>query len=169
MSDQCFVCRKNTRIKKCNTCSLRAHNKCWAEYLKRTVGTQTAYPLSDTVQLAKSVQCPQCRGNIDRKTHQTRGNVKIAKQMTGSFLICTITDLLFLIDIVPDRKDKEQLCEKMFELISDNMWFVNQSPRMVRVLKNKLIEMKVIDNWDAAPNIYKKMFGANMPYDFITA
>lgn len=40
MSDSCFLCLENTRIKQCTRCNVRAHHKCWKKYLDYSYGEE---------------------------------------------------------------------------------------------------------------------------------
>ena len=60
-------------------------------------------------------------------------------------------------------QQKRKRTRKLFTYLLKNMEIIHNNPAFDKVVKNKLIEFHVNENWNYAGNMYKKMFGEQIP------
>lgn len=152
MCDKCFLCRNNTRIQKCDHCSLHCHHKCWAQYLNhlRQKG------LVD-------IRCPQCSGLIKRKRHVTRS---MTRQNTKAEILHTVQMYIDTVEVTCGKDHKRRVISELFEYLVKNMWFVNSYSSFRTTVKNKLIDFHIHNDWDGAKPMYTRMFGEEIPTEY---
>jgi hypothetical protein len=149
MSDSCFICLQNTNNRRCNTCSLHCHHKCWMLFLlQRPLGSNHAI-------------CPQCKQNINIKPikpikiYRTRSFVKKETRE----IVTNVKNLLNQAEITHGEENKQFIARIIFEYLYLNMEFVNNNPTFKLVIQKKLIHFYEIDKWDFAQEMNIKMFG----------
>ena len=143
MSDQCFVCLSNTRIKKCSQCNLRSHYKCWAEYLKH----------SKTV----DIRCPQCSIIIDHRVVTRSFDKKQEFDSTVRYYLRRVSNTIG----IPIRQ--KEIIKEMYKFMYKNFKFVDKDLELQ--MRIKLVELYINNNWKDAENIYMETFGTSIHFD----
>ena len=168
MSDLCFLCRNNTKNGACTTCSLKAHKKCWSQYLKHTMNVRQRQGLYITsLSYSNDVKCPQCKQTIKQPIKQpikrmgvkTRSMIKKDKNDVSNI----VKDYLNRVDATFSRDNKLLVIIELFEYLYNNMWFIKDNHRFRICVQNKLIEFHKYENWEHASVIYNRMFGTDIP------
>jgi len=148
MTDKCFLCLSNTRLKMCHQCNLVAHRKCWKQYIDNK---------NKDLIYKSCVECPQCKVSI------TFGHKMTTRSMSGFKKTRHVADTIKLFIHKIQRTNGSQNLKlihiQMFEFMLENMFFIHSHPRFELTVKNKLIEYSTVDNWDYAGYVYEKMFG----------
>lgn len=154
MSDSCFMCLINTNIKQCPNCNIRAHYKCWSDYLKNTK------MIGVSADKNKIIICPQCRLEFELKTPNTRSKMKQDDKETVVYII---KNFLNIIEKTPTKEQKMITSIKLFDYVYRNIWFLDFYPRFKITVQNKLIELYFTENWIYCKEIYTKMFNEPIP------
>lgn len=158
MSDLCFLCRGNTDIGMCTKCSLKAHYKCWAQFLKH-VATNRHVPSAYSI----GVKCPQCKQMINKRGPVTRSMTKNDDKETVVYII---KNYLNIVEETSGTDYKKNIVIELFEYIFKNMWFLKENNKFQKCVQNKLIEFHLEDNWEYAAEIYNRMFGVQIPQKY---
>ena len=150
MSDKCFICRKNTRISKCDTCSLKCHYKCWSMYIK--------YQLQNGM---GNTRCCQCF-----EPYRCKPRTRLSKRTEKKNIIRHVKHLLNVSEYTWGSENKKVVATEIFEYLYKNMEFVHSHANFREIVRNKLIEFNN-DNWGYAGHMYKKMFNEPIPVEQI--
>lgn len=143
MSDSCFLCLINTRIKQCPQCNLRAHYKCWKKYTDHS-GTDCT-------------KCPQCSMRIKKRRPMTREHSAfLANKET---IVKHIKSLLTLCATAVNRQQKTEYAIELFDYLLGNMVFVREYETFEKTVRDKLIQLHKLENWEPANDYYFRMFG----------
>jgi hypothetical protein len=132
----CIVCNNKSTKQIFDCCKVRLHTKCVSSYL-------------DKFSMRK---CPTC--NKKTKYYKTRFNDKedIFVQKVKCFLgkLNNIS--------MSDTDARKLIILDMFEYISKNTYFFSKNENFKQVVKKKLTEFYVVDEWTEANTIYHRLF-----------
>lgn len=145
MSDNCFLCLNKAKMNMCpaNVCKMKCHRKCYEEYIKE--------------QGTANIPCPVCR-QVRKKRYNLRRRVKI-KIVEKDDFITIVKSLLREIETIQGKENKKNVSIKLFDFIVINQWFLNEYIRFRLVVKSKLRELHMTENWRYPNDIHKKLFG----------
>ena len=135
MSDACFLCPTNTKIKQCVRCNLRSHHKCWKKYLD-------------------SAKCPQCSAKV-----RTKPVTRLRTRMTEKKEIVThVKNLLTKLELTFGRPQKEIVATEIFDYLLLHINFVYTNKKFEVTVRQKLKEMYFEDHWEPGKDFYFRMF-----------
>lgn len=141
MSDTCFLCLTNTRIKQCVRCNLRSHHKCWKKYL-------------DSVNIEETAKCPQCSAKV-----RTKPVTRLRTRMTEKKeIIAHVKNLLTKLDLTFGRLQKEIVATEIFDYLLLHINFVYTNKKFEVTVRQKLKEMYFEDHWEPGKDFYFRMF-----------
>ena len=147
MSDACFLCLYPTRLKVCQQCNVRAHRKCWKQYVQN----------SPAVML-----CPQCRVCIERWGVTTRAMKK--QRVTIRNIITSIINFISRLENEMTFTHRHLIAEEMCIFIMGHQGFLHEHPAFAEAIRRKLIEFYYDDHWTDAAPWYITIFDQPMPY-----
>ena len=145
MTDSCFICLDNT-TGKCDVCSIKCHEECWQIFLKNSINKFFSI---NSINKYFSINCPQC-GSPIRIT-----NVHVFLKESYQRLAK-----------INGSKNRIVISKEIHDCLYENMWFVNMITNFHISIKNKLIFMYLYYEQDYPENMYKKMFGIAIPFEF---
>lgn len=152
MTDKCFLCLNISRTRRCSRCLLKAHRKCWNQYVRSSKGSNSYHPYSR----GDGIICPQCKQNSKNKRYKTRG---YSAETNKTRCINTIKNYLNDVEIAIGSENKKRIAKDLFEYLYKNMWFVRAHEKFEKSVRDKLVEISVHENWAFAKEMHLKMFG----------
>jgi DNA helicase IV len=156
MSDACFICLQNTKNNVCSQCNIKAHNKCFSQFLQHKYHISSLFHLNKEYS-SKKIECPQCKVILNKQGVVTRSFNK--KLVT----IQKIKNLLEDVEKAIGKNNKKISSEQLFEFLLANIWFMNRHKKFRKQVKLKLKEFhRQESDWDFPAKIYKKMFNKNI-------
>lgn len=158
MTDKCFLCRQNTKIRKCTQCSLKAHNKCWFQFIshRETVSDQHMY---------NQIECPQCKCLITKRIVVTRS---MTLKINVDTFVEDVKNYLDTVEVTHGRENKTIIVSSLFEYLLKNICIVKRHRALTKAIQNKLIEFHRYNILECAGDVYEKMFRTPIPHTFIT-
>ncbi len=132
----CIICNNKSTKQIFHCCKVRLHTKCVSSYL-------------DKFSMKK---CPTC--NKKTKYYKTRFNHKedIFVEKVN-FFFRKLNKIA-----MSDTDARKLIILDMFEYISKNMSFLSKNQRFKQIVKRKLTEFYIVDEWTEANTIYHRLF-----------
>ena len=146
MTDNCFLCLEKAKKNMCpaGVCKMKCHTKCYRKYIRETKTND-------------NIVCPVCKSV---KTH--RYNMRSRKKTTRVDkyeFIRRVKHFLILIERSSDISNKKELSVKMFEFMSCNLWFLEKYEFFTHIIKKKLIQFYIEEDWEYPNQVHKRFFG----------
>jgi hypothetical protein len=146
----CFICLDKCNNKVCNTCNCCAHHKCWGKYLKhKTTNYLIITDENISISTPLSVECPQCRQNINRLKPVTRADTYIARYIV---FIESLNNFLFSIHFTENKKDQKQLFKNAFNVINQNKNLFIRDYTLKKYIKKEM--RKLNNNYNLNMKVY---------------
>ena len=138
MVNNCFLCLKICKTRRCKTCLLVSHNTCWINFKNKC---------------ETSDNCPQCRTLLNTKLHNTR-----SKQLDKKGFISIISKCIQLNRTSTSSFVKIKQTIKIYTVISENKWFLDSNKEFNDVAKNKLLSFIHENNWYEGIKLYERIW-----------
>ena len=100
---------------------------------------------------------------IQKKLQESRTELQKLKDKNWGTFTLKVGKFINEIKRLKTPYQKRKRTRKLFTYLLKNIEIIHNNPEFDIVVKNKLIEFYVNDNWNYARNMYKKMFGEQIP------
>ena len=153
-NDSCFVCLSDCKRLVCSQCNIRAHSKCWNEYVKH----KKLNNMNNN-----HVECPQCKHKIECQNRPFTRSQNIFKVDDEETFVWRVKIFLIEIDNTHGKDNKLRIIKLLFEYLYTNKWFLIKYKKFGETVKQKLTDFILIDNFEQGKEYYMKIYNEKGP------
>jgi len=82
-------------------------------------------------------------------------------------IVRTVKTYLGTVEATKGKHNKQRVVGELFEYLIKNIWFVNSHTKFKKTVRNKLIEFHINNDWSDAKSTYMRMFGEEIPTEYV--